>query len=353
MNLARVLRLLRKDFRLGPRNPLFLFAVVLPVALTFIFQVAFGSLFEPKPRLGIADAGASEITAAAGQMEGIELTLLDDAGELKARVERNDLDAGLVLPAGFDAAVRAGERPRLEFYIGGESLASHRIILSVTALDLIRAVEGSSAPVEIVTVSFGEAGLPVSFRLVPFLVFYALVMAGVFLPGSSLVEEKEKGTLAALLVTPVRLSEVHAAKWTLGFLLAAFMAAITLLLNRAFGPRPLDVLAVIVVAAALNAMLGLLVGIFSKSSTMLFTLVKGAGLFLFAPVIFYLFPDWPQWIAKIFPLYWIIEPIWQVSVMGEPLGRVWFELSVALGITLALVPVTVLLSRAVKALKPV
>ena len=68
----------------------------------------------------------------------------------------------------------------------------------------------------------------------------------------------------------------------------------------------------------------------------MFAIVKGSGIFLFAPAVFYIFPEWPQWIAKLFPLYWIIEPIWQVSVMGEALSTVWFELVVALGITAAL-----------------
>jgi flagellar biogenesis protein FliO len=46
-----------------------------------------------------------------------------------------------------------------------------------------------------------------------------------------------------------------------------------------------------------------------------------------------------------FPLYWIIEPIWQVSVMGESISTVWVELTVAIGITLALVPLTIWLAR--------
>lgn len=345
MSMHRIWRLIRKEIALGPRKPFFLWALLLPFALTILFQVTFGSLFEPRPRLGIVDAGRSEITAAVEQREGIELTLLDDAEALKTRVKNNDLDAGIILPARFDEAVRAGDRPLLEFYIGGESLASNRIILSVIAIDLVRGIEGSDAPVQVETVNFGEAGLPISLRLVPVIVFYALVMAGVFVPGSSLVEEKERGTLTALLVTPVKMNEVLAAKWFLGFIFASLMAVITLLLNRAFGPRPLDVLAVIAVAAALTALLGLLVGVVSKNATMLFTLIKGTGIFLFAPVIFYIFPDWPQWIARIFPLYWIIEPIWRVSVLSEPLSAVRFELLIALAITAALVPVIAVLGR--------
>lgn len=204
MNLKRIWSVLRKDLKLGPRNAFFLFAVIMPVVLTLIFQAAFGSLFEPKPRLGIVDDGGSGITSSIQQMRGIELTLLDDAGELKRQVKDNNLDAGLVLPAGFDEAVRRGRRPKLEFYIGGESLASNRIIISVTAIDLLRGIEGGTAPVEVKTVQLGEAGLPIAIRLVPLLVYYALVMAGIWVPAASLVGEKEKGTLTALLVTPTR-----------------------------------------------------------------------------------------------------------------------------------------------------
>ena len=337
MSLSRVWKLFSKEFTLGPRRPFFLWAVMVPIAFTLIIQVAFGALFEPKPRLGIVDEGESAITRAFMDMEGIRLTLLEDAAELKLQVENNDLDAGLVLPSGIDQAIRTGQRPELEFYIGGQSTAPDRIMISVTAIDLVREVEGLEPIVEIESVPLGREGLPLSLRLVPVIVFYALVMAGIWVPASSLVEEKERGTLTALLVTPVRFSEVLLAKWTLGFIFTLFIAAATLLLNRAFGPRPLDVLVVLAVAAALNAVIGVLVGLYSRTSVMMFTLIKGAGIFLFAPVIFYIFPEWHQWIAKIFPLYWVIEPIWQVSILGAPLREVTLELAVAAALTLALV----------------
>lgn len=349
MSLTLVWKILRKDLALGPRSPLFLWMIVLPLALTLILQFAFGSLFNPKPRLGIVDEGDSEITAQVREMGGITLTMLDAGEELKRQVEANDLDAGLILPAGFDAAVKRGDKPDLQFYIGGESLASNRIIVSVTAIDLLRELEGGAAPVTVDVVSLGTTGLPISVRLVPVIVFYALVMAGIFVPGSNLVEEKEHGTLMALLVTPTRISDVLAAKWALGTLLASVMAAASLLLNQALGSNWLQVFVVVVVAASLASMLGLLFGTFAKDSTVMFGLVKGLGIFLFAPTLFYIFPDWPQWIAKLFPLYWILEPIWRVSVMGGSISEVWVELTVAVGITLALVPVIGLIARRVQA----
>ncbi len=345
MSLARVLRILRKDLALGPRSPIFLWAIVLPVILTVLFQFAFGSLFTPQPRLAIVDGGDSEITEEIEGMEGIDLVMVDDEAELREMVEADDVDAGLVLPKGFDEAVRSGERPELRFHIGGESLASNRIILSVTTVDLIRQVEGSTAPVEVEIVDFGEEGMPIATRLVPVIMMYALIIAGVFVPGSSLVDEKEKGTISALLVTPVRTSEILVAKGLLGLLLASVLSVMTLVLNDALGARPLHTVAVVAVAALMSSVLGMLAGVVSKNSAMLFTLIKGAGIFLLGPVIFYLFPDWPQWIAKLLPLYWVIEPVWQVSIMGEPIGEVAFELAVAGAIIAALVPLVAWLAR--------
>jgi ABC-2 type transport system permease protein len=335
---------LGKDLRLGPRSPIFLWVLILPLLITLVLQVAFGDLFDPQPRLGIVDQGSSTVTTAVQDMSGIELTLLGDADELRSQVEGNDLDAGLVLPAGFDDAVRSGARPPLEFYVGGESLASNRIVLAVTTVDLVRAVEGRSPPVDVAVVELGEEGLPISVRMVPFIVMYALLVAGVFLPSFSLADEREKGTLDALVVTPVRLSEVLAAKGILGFVLAVSMAVVTLWLNSALTAEPLALLVVLVVAGVLLVEIGLVYGAVSKDITGVFTLIKGTGFLLLAPTIFYIFPEWPQWIAKLFPTYWVINPVYEVTINGAGLGTVWVELGIGLAVAAVLAGLVFLLT---------
>lgn len=337
--------MLTKDLQLGPRSPIFLWVLALPLLITFVVQVAFGNLFEPQPRLGIVDQGRSAIPTAVEALDGIQHTVLDDAEALTQRVERNDLDAGLVLPAGFDEAVRSGDRPRLEFYVGGESLASNRIILAVTTVDLVRAVEGRPPPVDVGVVSLGEDVLPLSVRLVPFVVMYALLIAGVFLPSFSLADEREKHTLDALLVTPMKLSEIVLAKGILAFGLAIAMAIVTLWLNGALAVQSLPLLVVLVVAGLLLVEIGLVYGTASKDVTGVFTLIKGTAFILLAPTIFHIFPDWPQWIAKIFPTYWVIDPIYQVTVNGAGLAAVRTELVIAGGIIVAMIVPIMLLTR--------
>lgn len=50
MSPARIWGLMRKELRMGPRSPLFLYAIVLPVILTLVVRFVFGSLFDQSPR---------------------------------------------------------------------------------------------------------------------------------------------------------------------------------------------------------------------------------------------------------------------------------------------------------------
>jgi len=345
MNPFLALRVFLKDLRLGPRSPIFLWAVVFPVVGTLVVQLVFGSLFAPKPRLGIVDEGASAITAAAGEIDGIELSIVASADELTHLVRDHNLDAGLVLAAGFDDQVRAGERPPLQFFVSGESLASNRLILAVTTLDLVRAVEGSTPPVEVDVVSIGAPQLPLAARLTPMLVLFALLIAGVFVPAFSLVQERESGTLTAMLVTPVRGTDVLAAKAVLGFVLAFVMALVTLWLNDALGLEPAALLVAIAVGALMLAELGLIYGTAAKDAKILFTLMKSLNIVLFAPVVFYIFPDWPQWIAQLFPTYWVINPIFEIAINDASLADVAWQLGIALAICAAAIPVIAVLGR--------
>ena len=345
MSLSRILLVLRKDLQLGPRSPIFLWVLLLPILITLMLQVTFGNLFDPNPRLGIVDQGASVVTTAVQDLDGIELTLLEDVDDLKGKVEANDLDAGLVLQPGFDSAVRSGAQPALEFYVGGQSLASNRIILAVTTVDLVREVEGSAPPVEVELVALGEEALPISVRLVPFIVMYALLIAAVFLPSFSLADERENRTLSALIVTPTKLSEVVTAKGILGFLLAGAMALVTLWLNSALTAQPLALIVVLVVAALLLVEIGLIYGTASKDIAGVFALIKGTGFILLAPTIFYIFTGWPQWIAKLFPTYWVINPVYEVTINNAGLSEVWVELAIGVAVIVLLAFVVMALTR--------
>jgi len=329
MNIVRVFRLMQNDLRMGPRSPIFIWALIYPFLITLVVRGVFGGLFAPEPRLGIVDEGQSRIALRAQELDGIALTRCQDLPQLKQRVADNDLDAGLFLKRGFDQAVVSGERPLLEFWISGQSLASHRIILAMTTLDLIREVEGKQPPVRVVIHTTGENdGLPLTARLIPFMVLFSLLIAGVLVTAFGLVQERESRTLEALLVTPVRFSEILAAKAGIGLILSVLMSLLTLLLNNAIGSH-LPMLCLVLFLAALMAVeIGLIFGLIATHIKGLFTLVKTINIIILAPVIFFIFPHWPQWIAKIFPTYWIIHPVFEMAITQSGLSKISVDLTV-------------------------
>jgi ABC-2 type transport system permease protein len=309
---------------------------------TLLVQVVFGSLFDPNPRLGIVDEGDSEITSQALELGGIQVALLSSVAELKAQVEANDLDVGLVLQDDFDHALMAGELPDFEIYVGGESFASNRYILVITLIDLVRDLVGDPAPVDVQIESIGEGeSIPVADRLIPFLVLFAVIISGLFVPAASIVDEKEHGTLSALLVTPVRTADVLLAKGAFALVLATSAGAVTLALNQAFGHEPLTLVLVLLVAALMTLLLGLIIGSLARNENMLYSVIKGGNILLMAPVIFFIWPDLPQWVAKLFPTYYFLNPVYQVAVKGAALEDIWGELVVAVLVCALLIPVVV------------
>jgi ABC-2 type transport system permease protein len=165
----------------------------------------------------------------------------------------------------------------------------------------------------------------------------------------SFVEEREKRTLDALLASPLTMGEVLWAKGLFGGTLAAGMAAVTMTLNGGQMARSPGLLVALLLGSVMAALIGLLYGVLSRDTKTLFALFKSLNLVIFGPALFYVFPDWPRWIAYLFPTYWVIDPIVEMGQYGAPLAEVALELAVGAALCLALVPVLLRLAQRVRA----
>ncbi len=346
MSAARVMALVARDVAACPRSSAFLYALVMPILMSFLIQVVLVTLFDPAPRLGIADLGDSRLAASLSALDGIEVTRVDGEGALRALVADHDVDVGLVLPAGFDRALRAGERPLLDLSVSGESRMVNRILLAVTAVDEVRQIEGRPAPVEVVQTTVGDRPpLPIQQLAVLGIVLWALVVTGTLVTGSMVAQEKEQGTLQALLVSPATLTEVLIAKGALGLALCVGICLLTLGLNGALSSRPLELLATLGVAALLCVEIGLIYGVLAGSTKAVYNLAQSLNFLVLAPIFFYFLPRWPQWPAKLFPTYWFIDPLYRVALRGARLADVWVDLGIALGVGALLALAVVGLAR--------
>jgi ABC-2 type transport system permease protein len=93
------------------------FVFVFPILLILVLGASFGGTVVP--RLGVLshDSGelAVNLTQRLDASSDIRITTFDDRPAMVRAVERGELEAGLVIPAGFDATIRAGDIAGLEF----------------------------------------------------------------------------------------------------------------------------------------------------------------------------------------------------------------------------------------------
>lgn len=351
MNLKRVSILLGKELLQGPKNFILIWIIVAPVLISLIVSLVFGTLFTDKPKFGVMDKGSSKLVTSAQELDSIITKTYDSVSEIKQAVESGSVDLGIVLPQDLDESIMQGSQVKVTAYVWGQSLAKERIVLRATFANLARGLAGQEALVEIESATLGgEGSIPWNDRLLPFIVLMAVFIGGVFLPAISLIDEKQKKTLRALVITPTSIGDVFAAKGIVGIILSLAMGVVILTLNQAFTANPLLLVLVLALGAVMASELGLICGALIKDATTLFAIWKVGGIVLFAPALVYMFPQIPEWVGKIMPTYYLVQPI---IVISQQSGG-WYDIStnvlILVGLDVLFLGMVVFTSRKAKRL---
>jgi ABC-2 type transport system permease protein len=340
MNIQRIAALLGKEIVQGPKNYFVIIALVMPVVATLVISLIFGTYFSGRSRLGVVDQNASQMTGHLQENPALLVTKYTSTTELQDAVSRGAVDMGVVLPENFDRLAQAGEEINVTFFVWGESLLQNRIILGSALVNAMRQVSGQEPPVEITQTVLGRGeNIPWEKRLLPLLVLMSIILAGVMVPSSSLVNEKMKRTLTALSVSPTTMAEIFTAKGILGLVLSMISGLLMLFLNRAFGTQPFLLVGTLLLGAAFSTTIGLLIGLLVKDINTLFTVIKSMGIFLYAPGFIFMFPEIPQWIARLFPTYYIIHPVLEITQNDATLAEIAPELAILVGLLVMMVVV--------------
>jgi len=333
MNLRRIGVLYFREIAQGPRNFLFIFALIVPVVMTLLISLLFGTVFSGKPKLGLTDQGDSQVTAMAHAMDALIVKDYDTPEALREAVAAGAVDIGMVLPPAFDQTLARGEETQVTAYTWGESLQKDRVILGATVIVWFREIAGQESPVDIVTITLGDVdSMSWEARLMPFVVLMTIILGAMMVPATSLVEEKQKRTLGALTITPMSLGEVFVAKGMLGVSISMLMGMLILFMNRSFGLHPYLLMVVLFLGAIFSAEMGILLGALIKDINTLFATIKGTGIIFYAPAIFYMFPTLPQWIGKFFPTYYMIQPIVELTQQGAGWPEIAAEVFILIGL---------------------
>jgi ABC-2 type transport system permease protein len=93
---------------------------------------------------------------------------------------------------------------------------------------------------------------------------------------------------------------------------------------------------------------GLLLGIYARDISTMFAAIKTMGILLYAPAFVYMFPQLPDWIGRIFPTYYVIQPVVAISQQGESWSGVALEVAILILLVLAFGAVVAIKTRAIR-----
>ena len=270
------------------------FVFLFPMLLVLVLGVSFGGTFEPKIGVVAVDPGplGADLVRTLEAVPDVDVERYEDLGAMRTSVERGQLQAGIILPEGYDAAIRAGDDVEVRYIARqdqrglqlaetvrsavadqGQRLRAARFFVAegIGSFDegLARAdvVTTTLVPVEVATTTAGEAIFPASLgqfdtgassQLLLFIFLTSMTSA------VALIETRRLGLSRRMLATPTPARTIVAGE-ALGRFGIAMVQGLFILLGSliVFGVdwgEPIGSAALLVSFALVGAGAGMLVG---------------------------------------------------------------------------------------------
>ncbi len=336
MNWRAVLAIVQKDMVEAVKNRYLLIGLLLPIGLSLLLGLFLpGTGGDLTLKVAVYDPAGSRLVAGLRQQMQVRVLEAASEAELLDIVEK-DAVGGLAVPAGFDREVAEERQPELKVYLnrrrgGGAVLAFQRLLEGQ-----VWALVGQGPPARIVSVDVATpAGtdFDIDRYLLVMMVVIVLAMTGAFSVPYLLVEEKERHTLQALLVSPAGPAEVTVGKAIVGMVYGLLMTGVLLVLNRGWEGDWWMTLLLVFAGALLSVAVGLLLGGFLHTTMQVNTWSTVLLLILLVPswVVILDLPTPLQVVIQLIPTHYLVHALELSLAGGATLALVGLDLAVVLG----------------------
>jgi hypothetical protein len=282
MHLRNIRTIFNKDLRDAIRDARVLVAVFVPFGIGIFYNLTFDDE-TPKPKATVVYSTADQtrlpeaIAAVIQNAIDLQFQQVETAAEVEKIVAEDNANLGLIIPAGFDAAVARGERPTLRvLQPPGTDLPSIYVTNAIEPALQLLAGQQAPAQLKIQGVTERTVGRSVidvlGVRI--WAVFAAIVMMismiSMLAVPVILAEETEKRTLDALVLI-ASYGEVILAKALVGAFYVAVMVPLLLAITHLKPDEPLLFAVTIALLSATLIGFGLLLAGFFKNANQLNT----------------------------------------------------------------------------------
>ncbi len=351
---SRLISLIRKEFIQIVRDPRTLaLTFVMPVMMLFLLGYAATNDVRNVP-LAVFDQDKSPASRSlldayrTADYFRITYTVSSEA-DLRSLIERSAVRAGIIIPPGYGADLAAGRSAQVAFIIDGSdptlastALAAATLVGQAQSTSLMverltqRGLAGAlSQPIQVRTQVWYNPGMVSAYYMVPALIGMILQFLTTMLTSTSIVRERERGTIEQLIVTPIRAWELVVGKLT-PYVIIAFLDTLEILfigvlvfnvpINGSLGL--LLLLAALFLVTTLG--LGLLISTVANTQqeamlTTMFTILPSIFLSgFFFPLA--AMPTVLQWVSYAVPLRYFLIIVRGIVLKGVGAAALWPEI---------------------------
>lgn len=282
-SLLVILAILRKDLEDAVRSYTLLPMLLVPILLSLFSAYGLSDSDRLRPTLAVFDPGNSGLVRflSSSAANVINLRPVASSEEGRSLLLQGKVGAVLAVPAGFDEGLASQKYLDVEVVVD-DSRPTPGALCREAVKIAVREADGQKLPpvIRVEKIRKGDGGA--RQFLLPICVTWA-VLSGLLIASTSMVEEKDTGTLEQMLCGPVTMGEVLAGKISASWLLGLGTAVLVLALNggwRGLGGAGFLVLAL---GSLAFAGLGALIGLWSPSQATGSTIAGMAFSVLFFP----------------------------------------------------------------------
>jgi len=243
--IQRLRSLIRKEFIQIVRDPRTLvLTLIYPVAMLFLLGFAITNDVRNIPLVVVDHDHTSQSRALLDAYRNSDYFVLDyyanSEDEMEYLVESNQARAAIIIPPDYGKQIAAGRVGTVAFIIDGSDpnvsgtaltaavLVGQAQATKITASRTRRPTQ-AQLPIDVRTQIWYNPEMVTAYYMIPALIGLILQFLTTMLTSTSIVRERERGTIEQLIVTPIRAWELVVGKMT-PYVLIAFLDTIEILI---------------------------------------------------------------------------------------------------------------------------
>ena len=348
MNWRSVRAVAAKDLSLFFRNRFFLVISLLGLVSYVVIYFVMPSSVDESVKLGLY---ASEVPSVLQQMQGeqgLEIEQVESEEALRDSVAGKKYAAGVVLPDDLAERFASGEPAEIKAYFTSDAHEEAKDFVDLLLTEMAYLQTGENLNVEWQQKILGPdmIGSQIPHRDRMRSLFAVLIMVTeTFALASLISEEAERRTAKALLVTPMTINDLFAAKAIVGILLAFSQALLFVIVVRGMSEQPLIIATALLLGAVLVTGVGFIMAALGKDFVTVMAWGIPVMIVFSIPAIGIMMPGaLSDWIMAI-PSYYVSDTMYQASIFGAGWGDVWGNLAILAGCNVLIVLIGILALR--------